>query len=148
MRKEAFLLFDKDGVGTITTKELRTVMRSLGQNPTVAELQDIINEVDADDSFINVSAAKIKKTYSVLIFLHNLFNNKTWYAEYYKLITVFSTTIVIVFLKVISNEFSKMINVYRDGTYKELKHKHQTYEVDITSIITKLISNHPKRNAS
>ena len=30
--KEAFSLFDKDGDGTITTKELGTVMRSLGQN--------------------------------------------------------------------------------------------------------------------
>ena len=46
--KEAFSLFDKDGDGSITTKELGTVMRSLGQNPTEAELQDIINEVDAD----------------------------------------------------------------------------------------------------
>ena len=39
--KEAFSLFDKDGDGTITTKELGTVMRSLGQNPTEAELQDL-----------------------------------------------------------------------------------------------------------
>ena len=46
--KEAFSLFDKDGDGTITTKELGTVMRSLGQNPTEAELQDMVNEVDAD----------------------------------------------------------------------------------------------------
>ena len=46
--KEAFSLFDKDGDGTITTKELGTVMRSLGQNPTEAELKDMIAEVDAD----------------------------------------------------------------------------------------------------
>ena len=50
--KEAFSLFDKDGDGTITTKELGTVMRSLGQNPTEAELQDMINEVDADGKMI------------------------------------------------------------------------------------------------
>ena len=51
--KEAFSLFDKDGDGTITTKELGTVMRSLGQNPTEAELQDMINEVDADGECID-----------------------------------------------------------------------------------------------
>nr|KAJ3420125.1 hypothetical protein HK105_006063 [Polyrhizophydium stewartii] len=46
--REAFALFDKDGDDTITTKELGTVMRSLGQNPTEAELQEMINELDAD----------------------------------------------------------------------------------------------------
>ncbi|OIV95493.1 hypothetical protein TanjilG_26756 [Lupinus angustifolius] len=52
--KEAFSLFDKDGDGYITTKELGTIMRTLGQNPTEAELQDMINEVDADgNSTIN-----------------------------------------------------------------------------------------------
>jgi calmodulin len=46
--KEAFSLFDKDGDGTIAIKDLRTVMRSLGRNPTDAELEDITNEVDWD----------------------------------------------------------------------------------------------------
>ncbi|XP_052097731.1 calmodulin-B-like isoform X2 [Mytilus californianus] len=41
-------MFDKDGDGTITTKELGTIMRSLGQNPTNQELEDMVNEVDVD----------------------------------------------------------------------------------------------------
>jgi calmodulin len=49
--KEAFSLFDKDGDGTISCKELGTVMRSLGQNPTEAELQDMVNEVDTDGKY-------------------------------------------------------------------------------------------------
>ncbi|KAK9693033.1 EF-hand domain pair [Popillia japonica] len=57
--KEAFSLFDKDGDGTITTKELGTVMRSLGQNPTEAELQDMINEVDADVHIIRLTRVVI-----------------------------------------------------------------------------------------
>ena len=38
------------GIGVITAKELGEVMRSLGQNPTDSELQDMINEVDHDES--------------------------------------------------------------------------------------------------
>ena len=67
--KEAFLLFDKDGHGTITTKELGTVMRSLGQNPTEADLQDMISEGDADGNgtidfpeLLSLMARKMKDT--------------------------------------------------------------------------------------
>ncbi|XP_006864950.1 PREDICTED: calmodulin-like [Chrysochloris asiatica] len=69
--KEAFSLFNKDGDGTITTKELGTVMRSFGQNPTEAELQDMINEVDANGNgtidlpeFLTMMARKTKDTTS------------------------------------------------------------------------------------
>ncbi|RZS15944.1 hypothetical protein BHM03_00047870 [Ensete ventricosum] len=87
--KEAFSLFDKDGDGQtfsiplfspfffffffffllFVRPELGTVMRSLGQNPTEAELQDMINEVDADGNgtidfpeFLNLMARKMKDT--------------------------------------------------------------------------------------
>ena len=46
--KEAFLLFDKDGDGKITQKELGAVMQSLGETPTAAELHDMINDADTD----------------------------------------------------------------------------------------------------
>ena len=45
--KEAFALFDRDDA-TITIKEFGSIMRSLGQHPSEGELQDMINEVDAD----------------------------------------------------------------------------------------------------
>uniref|UniRef100_A0A0K0CZN1 EF hand n=1 Tax=Angiostrongylus cantonensis TaxID=6313 RepID=A0A0K0CZN1_ANGCA len=57
--KEAFLLFDKDGNGTISIKELGIAMRALGQNPTeqpridsdwkgLQQILEIINDVDMD----------------------------------------------------------------------------------------------------
>ncbi|XP_060577951.1 calmodulin-alpha-like [Ruditapes philippinarum] len=46
--KEAFHLFDKDGSGTISTKELGIAMNSLGKTTTEAELQQIIAQVDVD----------------------------------------------------------------------------------------------------
>jgi calmodulin len=67
--REAFGLFDKNGDGTISSSELGTIMRSLGQNPTESELQDMINEVDVDgngtidfDEFLNMMAKKMKET--------------------------------------------------------------------------------------
>ncbi|XP_020041769.1 calmodulin-like protein 3 [Castor canadensis] len=67
--KEAFSLFDKDGDGCITTQELGTVMRSLGQNPTEAELQGMVNEIDRDGNgtidfseFLSMMARKMKDT--------------------------------------------------------------------------------------
>ena len=44
--KQAFAHFDTDGSGSITSEELGDVMRAIGQEPTEAELYDMINEVD------------------------------------------------------------------------------------------------------
>ncbi|XP_031554587.1 calmodulin-A-like [Actinia tenebrosa] len=46
--REAFIMFDQDGSGFICSKELNSIMRALGMNPTEDELQDMINEVDFD----------------------------------------------------------------------------------------------------
>uniref|UniRef100_UPI00358F47B3 troponin C, skeletal muscle-like n=1 Tax=Myxine glutinosa TaxID=7769 RepID=UPI00358F47B3 len=48
--KAAFDLFDEDGGGDISTKELGKVMRLLGQEPTKEELDAVIEEVDEDAS--------------------------------------------------------------------------------------------------
>lgn len=42
--------FDVDGRGSISTLEMHKVFRSMGVNPTEQELQDLIKEVDADNS--------------------------------------------------------------------------------------------------
>ena len=44
--KEAFAIYDKSSTGTISTKSLINVMRSLGQNPTEEETNNMICEVD------------------------------------------------------------------------------------------------------
>jgi Ca2+-binding EF-hand superfamily protein len=58
-----------DGDGTITTKDLGKVMRSLGRNLTEAEVRDIIHEVDAHGNgtldfpeFLTIMARKIRDT--------------------------------------------------------------------------------------
>ena len=65
--REAFQAFDKDGSGSITTKELGTVMRSLGQNLNESEIKEIIDEVDEDKNgtidfheFLSLMARKMK----------------------------------------------------------------------------------------
>jgi len=48
--RAAFDMFDKDGDGAISCRELGIVMRSLGINPNEVELQDMIQEHDTDGS--------------------------------------------------------------------------------------------------
>jgi calmodulin len=65
--KEAFEIFEKDKDGYITTKELGDIMKNLGQTPSEAELQDMINEVDIDGNgtidfkeFLGLMARKMR----------------------------------------------------------------------------------------
>ena len=65
--REAFQAFDKDGNGSITVRELGTVMRSLGQNLSEAEIKEMIDIVDEDKNgtidfqeFLHLMARKMK----------------------------------------------------------------------------------------
>merc|ERR1711939_1230748 len=48
--RKNFNLFDKKRTGSIPLSDMGTVLRSLGQNPTEAELQALMEEVDKDKS--------------------------------------------------------------------------------------------------
>ncbi|KAL4237814.1 Calmodulin [Mactra antiquata] len=48
--KEAFAIFDRDGSGSISAKELVIAMRSLGQNVTDEEVHRMMEQVDEDGS--------------------------------------------------------------------------------------------------
>merc|ERR1719359_164811 len=48
--RKNFNLFDKKRTGYIPIADMGTVLRSLGQNPTEAELQALVEEVDKDKS--------------------------------------------------------------------------------------------------
>lgn len=67
--KAAFELFDKDRDGKITTKELGTVMKNLGQNPSESELIRMIKEIDTDGNgtidfkeFLGLMVQRMKDT--------------------------------------------------------------------------------------
>ena len=49
--KEAFALFDKRGNGRVTRDSLGDLLRACGQNPTLAEIQDLEKSVGGDCTF-------------------------------------------------------------------------------------------------
>jgi calmodulin len=46
----AFKVFDRDGSGTISASELKAVMKSLGENLSDAEIDEMIREADKDQN--------------------------------------------------------------------------------------------------
>merc|ERR1712029_61698 len=66
--QDAFTYFDTDHDGIINSRELGSVLRQIGQNPTEAELQDMVNDVDKDGTgsidfpeFLAMMAMKINE---------------------------------------------------------------------------------------
>lgn len=49
--QEAFSLFDRDGVGAVSYADVGKTVRSLGFNPTEAELKEWIAQVDPSDRY-------------------------------------------------------------------------------------------------
>lgn len=65
--REAFAIFDTNRTGCITSSDLTAVMRNLGQNPSEKDIQDMVNEIDADgnatiefDEFLNMMEQKMR----------------------------------------------------------------------------------------
>lgn len=48
--RRAFQVFDRDNSGTISTEELRDVLKSVGENLTEPELDEMMRQVDVDGS--------------------------------------------------------------------------------------------------
>ncbi|XP_063698281.1 calmodulin-beta-like [Culicoides brevitarsis] len=46
--QKSFILFDKNGDGEIDVKELVQLMRAIGQNPSIAQAENMIFEIDID----------------------------------------------------------------------------------------------------
>ena len=67
--RAAFNVFDKDGSGTISADELRQVMKSLGENLTDEEIDEMIKEADKDKN----GTIDCKLSPSSVLFFHYLY---------------------------------------------------------------------------
>ena len=64
---QAFEVFDKNKDGMFSRQELKTIMRSLGQNPTEDDIEEMLLNVDRDkdgqisyDEFMKIISQQIK----------------------------------------------------------------------------------------
>ena len=64
--KEAFELFDKNSDGRLSTKELPSVLRALGQNPTQVDINKVMQEADQDGNYNSVPNPKAAQHCSAL----------------------------------------------------------------------------------
>lgn len=66
---QAFEVFDKDKDGFVTRQELKTIMRSLGQNPSEDDIEEMMVTADANqdgkisyDEFMTLISNQIKSS--------------------------------------------------------------------------------------
>ncbi|XP_023336313.1 calmodulin [Eurytemora carolleeae] len=64
--QDAFVRYDLDADGVVSSKEVGQIMRAIGQNPSEAEIQDMVNLVDKDGTgnidfpeFLSMMAIKV-----------------------------------------------------------------------------------------
>ena len=64
--RQAFRMFDQDNSGTITFDELASVMRILGNNPTLQQLKNMMAELDKDGKETSIHLISM---YQIIILL-------------------------------------------------------------------------------
>lgn len=47
-------MYDKDHDGILSVQKLGAVLRALGHNPTEIEIQEMIDEIDSEGTYINL----------------------------------------------------------------------------------------------
>lgn len=65
--KIAFELFDKDGDGCVTAKELGAVMRAIGLDPSEEELTNLVMRIDDDGKLAGVEPGRAGHIAYVLV---------------------------------------------------------------------------------
>jgi hypothetical protein len=58
--QEAFSLFDRDGVSSVSYADVGKAVRSLGYNPTEGELKEFLHQVDGANRYVSLFSAFAK----------------------------------------------------------------------------------------